>query len=269
METLGEFLRSRRASLEPPAVGLPGGQRRRVPGLRREEVALLASISPEYYVRLEQGRDVKPSVEVLEGLATAFRLTEDETRYLIGLAYPERGSRGSDAIETVAPGTIDLMESWPMTPAYITSPGAMVLASNAAARVLSPSFVPGVNTYVALFCDPAMREFYADWDQATAKAVEHLRAAATGTADGTRLGQLIDRLRTHSDRFRMLWEQRAVRNTSSGVTRFRHPEAGAIELRYDKLTLGASHQLMVVYHARPGSADESVLRTLLGSAAAE
>ncbi|MBL0886219.1 helix-turn-helix domain-containing protein [Myceligenerans indicum] len=269
METLGEFLRSRRASLEPSGVGLPAGQRRRVPGLRREEVALLANISPEYYVRLEQGRDVKPSIEVLEGIASAFRLTEDETRYLIGLTYPERDRRDSGRIETVAPETIDLMEAWPMTPAYITGPEATVMASNAAARMLSPSFAPGVNTYVALFCDPAVRELYADWDQATAKAVEQLRAAATGTAATPRLRELIDRLRAHSDRFRMLWEQRAVRNTSTGITRFRHPRVGAIELRYEKLTLGASHQLMVVYHARPGSADESALRTLLTSGTVE
>lgn len=244
-------------------MGLPDGRRRRVPGLRREEVALLAHISPEYYLRLEQGRDVTPSIEVLDGIAAALRLTDDETRYLVGLAHPERGRGDASRAGTVAAETVELMESWPMTPAYVTDRAATILASNTAARLLSPSFTRGVNPYVALFRDPDMRELYVDWDEATAKAVEHLRAAATGAGDDPLLGKLIGDLRRHSERFRLLWEQRAVRNTSTGTTRFRHPVGGIVELRYDKLTPVGTHQLMVVYHARPGSADETALRALL------
>ncbi|MEU3984435.1 helix-turn-helix domain-containing protein [Streptomyces sp. NPDC026672] len=253
---LGEYLRARRERLRPEEFGLPAGGRRRTPGLRREEVAHLAGISPEYYMRLEQGRDRHPSEQVLESIAHALRFDRNEEAYLHDLARPgrPRRRRGSRA-ERVGDGVRALIDSWPLTPAVVQGPYLTTLAANRLAVALSPYFAQGVNTLRAAFLEPEMREFYRDWDAMTAKAVAQLRTLiGGGHEDDPRLAALIGELSLRSDRFRTLWARRDVRHTTSGVTLLRHPLVGDLDLRYEKFApLAAPGQILVTYHAPPGT----------------
>ncbi|WP_103886642.1 helix-turn-helix domain-containing protein [Actinacidiphila yanglinensis] len=252
---LGAYLRVRRERLRPEDVGLPAGTRRRVPGLRREEVALLAGISVEYYLRLEQGRDQHPSDQVLDSLARALHLEPDAQTYLRTLARPRRPAARQTAArpERVSPGIRSLIDTWPTTPALVAGRSLTTLAANPVAVALSPYFAPGVNTLRAAFLEPEMREFYRDWDAMTAKTVAYLRSVVAGV-DDPRLLELIGELSLHSERFRTLWARQDVRLKTSGVTLLRHPQVGDLDLSYEKLTLpGASGQVLITYHARPGT----------------
>src|ERR1700758_548831 len=142
---LAGFLRARRELLKPDDVGLQGGERRRVEGLRREEVAMLAGISAEYYLRLEQGRDHQPSDQVLDGLARALQLDEDATTYLRELARPTPRRRRDSVSERFDPAMQTLIDSWPLTPTFVVNRNMTILASNRVARALSHFFTPGEN----------------------------------------------------------------------------------------------------------------------------
>lgn len=154
---IGEFLRAHRATVPPEHVGLPGGGLRRVPGLRREEVAMLAGISSDYYVRLEQGRDRNPSAQVLEAVARVLRLDADATAHVVGLAQ-QRPSGGVHPARQVPWGLLELVGGWPRNPAHLQNRYYDCLAANALATALSPSFRAGVNLLRAVFLDPAERE---------------------------------------------------------------------------------------------------------------
>jgi transcriptional regulator with XRE-family HTH domain len=262
---LGDYLRSRRERIRPAEVGLPQGERRRVPGLRREEVALLAGISSEYYLRLEQGRDRHPSDQVLESIARALLLDTDAERYLHELARPPRPAarrRAAARPERVSPSVQSLIDNWSTTPALVHGRTMVTLAANPMAIALSPFFAPGVNTLRAAFLEPEMREFYRDWDAMTAKTVAYLRSASAAAADDPRLVGLIGELSLHSERFRTLWARQDVKQKTSGVSRLLHPLVGPLDLHYEKLALpGAPGQMMVTYHAEQGS--ESYERLLL------
>ena len=264
--TLGEFLRARRAQLRPADVGLPAGARRRVAGLRREEVAVLAGISPEYYLRLEQGRDLNPSSQVLQALAEALHLDGDATSYLSTVARPglglaaRRGSRGRP--ERVSAHVQDLIDSWPTTAAYVLGRGSTVLAANAPARALSPHFAAGATPLRALFLDSHLRDLYRDWDAVTVKAVAHLRSTTAGTRDDPRVVTLIGELSLHSDRFRELWARADVKVRDDGPTRLTHPQVGPLDLQYTKLTLVEHEQLLVTYHAERGGVSAGAWRVL-------
>src|ERR1700756_465519 len=151
---LGGYLRARREQVQPEDVGLVAGARRRVAGLRREELALLAGLSSDYYLRLEQGRDKNPSAQVLDALARALRLDVKATEYLHQLASPTAGPRGASGVEVAADGTEELIEQFPM-PAIVASRSQDVLAANAIARALSPGFTPGQNFLRWRFMAPA------------------------------------------------------------------------------------------------------------------
>ncbi|MDT5314404.1 MAG: hypothetical protein QOE74_3424 [Mycobacterium sp.] len=173
---LGDFLRARRQQVRPEDVGLLGGQRRRVAGLRREELATLAGISSDYYLRLEQGRDTHPSAQVIDALARALQLDVKASEYLHQLASPSsrrREDAGIDAVDAVD----ELIDQFPM-PAIVASRSLDVLAANPLARGLSPGFAPGQNFLRWRLLDPAARELYVDWDDATDVAVSGLREAA-------------------------------------------------------------------------------------------
>ena len=261
--TLGDYLRARRELIRPTDVGLPAGQRRRVPGLRREEVALLAGISAEYYLRLEQGRDQHPSDQVLDSIATALRLDAEASAYLHALAHPVPPKRRRPPkAEKVSTSIRDLIDNWTTTPAYVQGRTMTVLAANPLAIALSPFFAPGVNTLRAAFLEPGMRSFYRDWDGMTAKVVPYLRSVLGSEADDPRLVTLIGELSLHSDRFRTLWARHDVRQKSSGLTELLHPQVGPLDLRYEKLVLPESDQVLITYHADPGSASEERLRLL-------
>lgn len=261
---LGDFLRARRERLRPQDVGLPPGARRRVPGLRREEVALLAGISAEYYLRLEQGRDRHPSDQVLDSIAHALRLGRDARLHLRELARPaDAGEREAPGSEQVGEGIRTLLDTWTATPALVHGRHLTTLAANPMAVALSPFFAPGTNTLRAAFLEPEMRAFYRDWDEMTAKAVAYLRSLAGSRAADPPLAGLIGELARDSERFRALWARQDVRRRTSGTTRLMHPLAGPLELRYEKLALpGAPGQMLVTYHAEPGSRSEDRLRLL-------
>jgi transcriptional regulator with XRE-family HTH domain len=261
--TLGDYLRARRELIRPDEVGLPAGERRRVPGLRREEVAMLAGISVEYYLRLEQGRDQHPSAQVLDSIANALCLDPDAAAYLHGLARPLPAKRRrSPRPERVGTGVRDLIANWTTTPAYVQGRSAQVLAANPLAIALSPHFAPGSNTLRAAFLEPEMRVFYRDWEEMTAKAVPYLRSVVGTDIDDPHLISLIGELSVGSERFRTLWARHDVRYRTSGLTRMLHPQVGPLDLRYEKFALPQSGQMLITYHAGPGSESEQRLHLL-------
>ena len=235
-DSLGEFL-LRREQLSPDRAGVPGGGRRRVPGLRREEVALLAGVSVEYYLRLEQGRDLHPSDQVLDSIATALQLGDEAAAYLHRLAHPAPRPRRRNRQQPARPALQRLLDNWPLTPAYAAGTSGRVAAANRLAVALCPFFAVGSSPLRAAFLEPGMRDLYPDWDDATAKAVSGLRAMLTLDTADPELLETIGELSIASDRFRTLWARRDVRARTTGLTRMNHPLAGPLELDYEKMIL--------------------------------
>src|SRR6202042_3032478 len=263
---LGRYLRVRRALVPPDAAGVPGQGNRRVPGLRREEVAFLAGVSSDYYVRLEQGRDRHPSNQVLLAIARALQLDEDATAYLLQLAKPpiprtrrtRRPEKVSDSIRT-------LISSWPLTPAYVHDKCTHILAANTLATALCPFLTSGRNAMLDAFTEPEMRELRPDWDTMTARVVPHLRSIVGADTGDPRLVELVGELSLRSERFRTLWARQDVKQRATGTSLFNHPQVGLMELNYERLLIPGSGMLAgVTYHAQPGSDSEERLR-LLGS----
>jgi transcriptional regulator with XRE-family HTH domain len=265
---LGDFLRARREQIRPEDVGLgPGVGLRRVPGLRREEVAMLAGISADYYLRLEQGRERHPSVQVLDALAGVLRLDPEATAYMIGLTRPRSRRAVRPAVERVPASVLHLVRQLPM-PAFVQNRYLDILASNPMARALSPNLAPGANRLRAVFLDASERELFRDWRQAMQSVVGQMRADSAADADDPRLAALVGELSLKSDCFRQLWARHEVRRREGVVSRLRHPEVGDLDLYCDKLAVaGAEGQLLVIYHAEPGTESARSL-ALLGSIAA-
>jgi transcriptional regulator with XRE-family HTH domain len=257
---LGDFLRARREQVRPEDVGLVGGARRRVAGLRREELALLAGISSDYYLRLEQGRDTHPSAQVLDALARALRLDVKASEYLHQLASPASVARdpaGTDAID----GVDELIDQFPM-PTIVASRCLDVLAANPLARALSPGFAPGQNFLRWRLFEPAARELFVDWDEATDIAVSGLREAAGSDPDDPRLTSLVDELSVASERFRELWARADVGYRVS-VIPMRHPKVGDLYLHTNRFNIPHSGgQHMLTYRAEPGSDSAKALDAL-------
>ncbi len=265
---LGEFLRARREQLRPEDAGITTIGHRRTPGLRREEVAMLAGISSDYYLRLEQGRDRTPSIQVLEAIARVLQLDEDQTAYLLALTHPKprRRSRPTRA-EKVPTGTLRLLDALPM-PAFVQNRYLEVLAANAMAEALSPNMRPGVNRLRAALLDPTEAELHADWENATAAAVGQLRATMGAEADDPRMVELVGELSMKSELFRQLWARQDVVRPAGGPARLHHPEVGDLILHREKLNIaGTDGQVLVIYHAERGTSSADALG-LLGSIAA-
>jgi transcriptional regulator with XRE-family HTH domain len=264
---LGEFLRSRRGEVRPGDVGLPAGRARRVPGLRREEVALLAGVSVDYYVRLEQGRERSPSAQVLDALAEALRLDDDARLYafrLAGLAPRPASARP----EHVSPHLLQLMDGWPHNPALILSRCYDVLAHNRLGGALFDAFTHSDNLLLNIFRDPAARAFYADWQEAAVLAVAGFRLSTGSVPDDPRALAIVEELRASSPEFREIWARNQARGKSSHVKTLLHRDVGRITLRMQPFDIReAPGQQVVVYHAEPGSPDAQAL-ALLGSIAA-
>ena len=252
---LGEFLRARRALVGPDEVGLPAGGHRRVPGLRREELALLAGVSPSYYVRLEQGRDRHPSAEILDAIADVLRLDEATTAHLHELARSApRRRRGQPRPERVRPELKRLLDAHVNAPAFILGRWLDVLAANDLARALHAGFTPGRNLVHDVFLDAATSSFFMELDDARANTVGSLRAAAGADADDARLTELVGELSIKSREFRSLWARHEIRPKAGGTKRVRHPVVGELTLDYETFIVGDSRaQQLVVYHAAPGS----------------
>jgi transcriptional regulator with XRE-family HTH domain len=266
---LGEFLRARRELARPEQVGLRDDLgRRRVPGLRREEVAMLAGVSADYYVRLEQGRDKHPSEQVIEALARVLGLDDDAVAHMRELARPAARRRAPRRPERVSPGLLRLIDSWPQTPALVLGRCLDVLANNLIAGTLNPCSVKGQNQVRAVFLDPAARSTYPDWEAVARETVASLRATAGTDLDDPRLTELVGELSLKSEDFRRLWARHDVLARTSGAKRFVHPMVGELTLSYETFAVnGATGQMLVTYHPEPGSASERALR-LLGSLAA-
>ncbi|WP_203919300.1 helix-turn-helix domain-containing protein [Rugosimonospora africana] len=274
---LGEFLRARRELVRPEDAGIRSAGLRRVPGLRREEVATLAGISSDYYLRLEQGRDRNPSVQVLRALARVLRLDADATAYLIGLARPRPAAgaarpasraRASRQAERVPASVLQLMDGWANNPAYVQNKVSDLLAVNTLATALSPNYVPGVNLLRAAFLDPAERELRRDWEEATEEGVATLRTQVGPDIDDPRLVELVGELSVRSDRFRRLWARHDVQPKRGRISRLHHPQVGDLDLQSNKFVIsGTDGLVLVVFHAEPGTRNAELLG-ILGSLAA-
>ena len=249
--------------MRPDAAGVPGQGNRRVPGLRREEVAFLAGVSSDYYVRLEQGRDRHPSDQVLLAIARALQLDEDATAYLLQLAKPPSPRKRTRRPEKVSDGIRTLISSWPLTPAYVHGRYTDILAANTLATARCPFLTPGRNAILDAFTEPEMRELRPDWDAMTARAVPHLRSIVGADTGDPRLVELVGELSLRSERFRTLWARQDVKHKTTGTSLFNHPQVGPLALGYERLLIpGSDMQALVTYHAQPGSDSEERLRLL-------
>jgi transcriptional regulator with XRE-family HTH domain len=268
---LGDYLRARRELIQPDSVGLPAGGMRRVAGLRREEVAMLAGISSDYYLRLEQGRDRHPSLGVLEALARVLHLDQAATDYLLSLATPRpRHQRRRPRRETVPSSIRQLLDVLGL-PAFVEGRYFDVLAANSLARALSPTLQEGQNRLRAVFLDPAEQALYPDWNQAAARLVAGFRESVGTDTDDPRFVQLVGELSLSSERFRQLWARHDVQIREGEPARMHHPQVGDLTLSREKLAIGgAEGQLLVIYHAQSGtsSAEKLGLLASLASPAA-
>ncbi|MDT0415215.1 helix-turn-helix transcriptional regulator [Streptomyces sp. DSM 41982] len=268
-QELGAFLRSRRERLLPSDVGLPSGPRRRTPGLRREEAAVLAHISTEYYVRLEQGRAPRPSGEVLAGIAGALRLTEEETAHLHVLAGTAPLRSGTHRRE-VRPSILALLERLPHTAGFVISATFEVLAWNALAAALMEDFgaldPAERNLARRAFLTPGEPEapLYGISDAAEFRhhVVTELRGALARHPKDPGVSGLIEELRAGSQDFARLWERHDVRAAHVLTKTFRHPLAGEVTVDCDVLGLDESGQRLVLYSAPQGSPSAEALAFL-------
>jgi len=266
---LREFLRTRRARLQPEAVGLSSyGGRRRVPGLRREELAQLAGVSFDYYVRLEQGRSLNASDSVLDAISAALRLSPTERAHLFDLA--RRRGDGPQKHETpgVRPGLRRLIEAISGTPAFLLNRRFDVVAWNdlAAALIVDWSTLPRPDRNLPrfLFLDERARSIYADWPGAAGDSVATLRMAAGRNPDAA-LNALIGELSVKSREFGRLWARHDVKERSHGVKRFLHAIAGEITVSYEALHLPADPGMtLMIYTVEAGSPSAAAMQRLIG-----
>jgi transcriptional regulator with XRE-family HTH domain len=262
---IGEYLRARRELVRPQDIGIPDiSARRRVHGLRREEVAMLAGVSSDYYIRLEQGRDQHPSPQVLDALARALQLDDAATAHLHQLATPPtRRRRKTPPPEKVPAGILELIASWNQSPAYVFGRYMDVLAVNSLATALVPFYVKGENLVRAVFLDPRVPDIYGNWEDVTMSTVASLRVRVGPDVDDPRLNELVGELSVRSERFRQLWARHDVHSKRSGAAWIDHPLVGPLELNSEKLPLpDTDHQTLVVHHAAPGSASATALALL-------
>ena len=258
---LGEYLRARRALVTPEQAGIAAGSNRRVTGLRREEVALLAGISADYYLRLERGRDRNPSMQVLQALARVLLLDEVEREYLVGLATQTPRPRNRRRTERVPPRLHHLLDALDV-PAFVEGRYFDVLASNELAAAFSPRLTPGHNRLRSLLLDPEEREFHHDWETACADAVAGFRSfIGTDTTDARAI-ELVGELTLASARFRTLWARHDVGRLAGGTTTVDHPTVGPMTLHREKLPV--DDVLLVMYYPDVHSESAEKL-ALLGS----
>jgi transcriptional regulator with XRE-family HTH domain len=256
---LGNYLRARRALVTPAQAGLPAGGNRRVPGLRREELAMLAGISADYYLRLERGRDKNPSAQVLESLARVLHLDELETEYLLGLAAARPRPQRRPKPERV-PARLHQLLASVQVPAFAEGRAFDVLASNRLAVALSPRLQPGYNRLRSLLLDPEEQAFQQDWTRSTEGFIAAFRKSIGDDIDNPRFVELVGELALSSERFRTLWARHDVRSLEGGTTTVNHPVVGELHLHRDKLPV--DDVLLVLYYADQGSESDEKLRLL-------
>jgi transcriptional regulator with XRE-family HTH domain len=268
---IAEFLTTRRAKITPEQAGLPSYGKRRVPGLRREEVASLAGMSVEYYKRLERGNVSGASELVLEGLARALQLDDAERAHLFDLAraagragtgLPKRSRPVKQKIRPVVQRILDQIAA----PATVRNARLDYLGANALGRALyAPVFdsrEQPPNSARFTFLDPAAAEFYPEWDRVATELVAHLRSEAGRNPYDRQLSDLIGELSTRSDEFRVHWAAHNVRFHRTGTKRIHHPVVGDLDLVYESMELSADGLSVAIFTAEPGSATQQALDLL-------
>lgn len=282
METqnpISEFLTSRRAKLTPSQVGLPDfGGRRRVPGLRREEVALIAGMSAEYYKRLERGNASGVSESVIDGISRALQLDDAEHAHLYDLiraanagTHPQQRPRSSRKLQ-LTPGLQQTIDAMSTVPVFVQNGRLDAVATNALGRALFSVMLDDArapaNAARFIFLDERAQTFYREWDAQTHQIVAVLRAEAGRSPYDRQLSDLVGELSTRSDLFRKLWGAHDVREHRSGLKKVHHPVVGDLDLAYQAMDLASDRGLaMVVFSAEPGSATHERLQLLANLAA--
>jgi transcriptional regulator with XRE-family HTH domain len=265
---LGDYLKARRARTRPEDVGLPPANvNRRVPGLRREELARLAGVSVDYYTRLEQGRHQHPSESVLAAIAAALGLDDAERAHLVNLAREGVRPRSRSRAQQVRRELLDLMDGLTDQPSFVIGRRSDVLASNALARALITDWyaMPArERNYVRwMFLAAEPRTLYPDWATVAAEAVGSLRLDAGRYPDDPVTQRLVGELAMHSDDFRRWWADHRVVERSHGTKRMRHPIVGELEIHYEALNLPADpDQSLFIYTTRAGTASHDAMRLL-------
>lgn len=274
-----EFLMTRRARVTPEAAGVVAGSNRRVPGLRRSEVAALAGVSVEYYAKLERGAIAGASASVLEAVSRALQLDDTERAHLLDLARAADGIPTSSRPRrrTSRPGATRPSLHWALAAitgavAFVRDPQQNLLATNDLGRAFySPVLGDGGRTPNLArfqFLDPAARDFYPDWDLFAEMCVGIMRAEAGRDPHDKALQDLVGELSTRSETFRRLWAAHDVRTHGSGTKRFHHPVVGELVLAYEELAITAEPgHVLLVYTAEPGSPSAERLRLLASWAA--
>jgi transcriptional regulator with XRE-family HTH domain len=264
---LGKFLRARRERLRPADVGLPASSRRRTPGLRREEVAVLAGVSVEYLTRLEQGRDLKPSGAVVHALAQALRLSDDERTYVATLSMAgsarELCPTATTMVERVAPNVQAIIDALEPMPAFLVGPASYVLAGNDAWRTLvEPLGIldderPNLAAWV--FTEPRSRTVLSEWARVADEQVSQLRAASLRWGQDPAFAVLLERLGAEPE-FARRWSAHSITEFHRGMTLLRHPEVGELRLRFETLQLpNDGDQRLTTWHPAD-EASEAALR---------
>ncbi|NHT16087.1 helix-turn-helix transcriptional regulator [Cellulomonas sp. IC4_254] len=266
---LGEYLRARRELVTPERAGIPTSARRKVAGLRREEVAMLAGISAEYYVRLEQGRDRRPSRQVLEAIARVLQLDVAHLVVLADAVDPARPGSGRARVrrETPPPSLLRLVQTLPV-PAFVEGRYLDVLAANPLATAVSACLDVGRNRLRDVFLDPSERALFTHAERAAGALIAGFRRSVGTDVDDPRVIALVGELSVASPLFRRLWARHDVADRGSGAVVLDHPMVGALRLDRDKLAVtGADGMMLVVYQPSPGT-DAGEKLAFLGSVAA-
>jgi transcriptional regulator with XRE-family HTH domain len=261
---LGGYLRARRELVKPDSLGLPVSGVRRVAGLRREEVAMLAGVSADYSLRLEQGRDRNPSIQVMEAIARVLQLDQAATDYLLGLATSRPLQRRRRPKRESVPSSTQQLLDVVGLPAFIEGRYFDVLAANGLAYALSPNLQVGKNRLRAVFLDPAEQALYPDWERAAAALVAGFRKSVGSDVDDPGFVQLVGELSLANERFRQLWARHDVHSfEGAALVQLDHPQVGELTLSREKLAVGgAPGQLLVIYHAQPGTSSAEKLAVL-------
>jgi hypothetical protein len=267
MSELGGYLKARRANVTPEEVDLPRGGTRRVPGLRREEVASLAGLSVDYYTRLEQGREQHPSPSVLNALARALQLGPDAQRYLFAIATP--GPQVTRGRRQVSQTLLSLLDDWTGHPAVVMDDCYNIVAGNHLGRALYAGHEHSDNLARLVFLDPGGRTLFRDWKKVASATVASIRAAAAHNTDNSDLMALVGELTVRSPEFGKRWAKAEVQEKTSGTVYMNHPIVGELDLNYESLRPnGSAGLLLKVFRAEKASAMSEKL-AVLGSLTAE
>lgn len=262
---LGDFLRAHRARLRPDDVGLASYGARRVAGLRREEVAVLAGMNSDYYARLEQGRERSPSPQILEAISSALLMDVEAREHLFRLAGTAPEGERPQPREVVSPALRELLDGYANAAAFVLNPANDFLASNALADALFSPFKDMDNMARMTFLDPAARSFFTQWGRAAEAVVAGLRHATGLDPHYRRLHDLVESLTEESEEFAALWSSHTVHGKTRAGKELLHPDVGRLDLTYQTFDVrGAPGQQLVIYHAASGSPGAQAL-SLLGS----